>query len=120
MKSVELAYEAVDKIVVDELKDAIVALLYDPYENAAKNPHICHLMNTLQYMTDDADYRKFFADHPTLPQPIGDWDMYVEEIHENADGSCAVSCQIGDKLKDHLISSALRTALMEMADAAEI
>jgi len=116
MKQVELSYEAVDSIVVSELKDAIVGLANAPYLEPYADPHLTHLLSTLEYFAGQNEVDELRHENPNLPKPIPEWDMFIEDIIENPDGTAVLQFRAGEKLKEHLIGVGLNKILKEAAD----
>jgi hypothetical protein len=116
MKQVELNHEAVDDIITSELKEAILWIVNQPGADPYDDPYLPSLLGTLDYFLGDAEFKRFKAENPHIPEPVSDWDMAIDDITENPDGTCDMQYRAGAKLKEHLVGVGLQKVLNEAAD----
>jgi len=123
MKQVALSYEAVDSIVVNELKDAVMGIVNDPHTDLEADPHLTHLLSTLEYFAGRSEVEAFRQENPNIPDPVPAWDVIVDDLHDNPDGSCTITYRVGEKMAGHLIGRGLQAvvleAVQEVIDAAD-
>ena len=105
-----------DDIITSELKEAILWIVNQPNADPYDDPHFHSLLETLNYFLGDAEFKRFKAENPNIPEPVPDWGMIIDDITENPDGTCNMQYRAGAKLKEHLVGVGLQKVLKEAAD----